>query len=197
MALYRHRLLGTYTGEEWSFGVYTEGSGSLAAAQTAWANGVTDFASVAYLGDLATTVAFVEITTVEIAPSTGKQLTGVSDPRSEVGTSATECLPYQCSPVVSFRTATLSRAGRGRIYAPSPGAGVLTDGRMTSTAAGNLADSAQAMLQALDTAGFTPVIYHRSSGTTTNITTIDVGDVIDTQRRRRNGLTEVRTSRTI
>lgn len=197
MALYRHRLMGTYTGEEWSFGVYTEGSGSLAAAQTAWANGVTDFASVAYLGNLAADVAFIEITTVEINPSTGKQLTGVSDPRSEVGTASGSSCPYQCSPVVSFRTATLSRAGRGRIYAPSPAVAALTAARLSSTAAGNLADSAQAMLQALDTAGFTPVIYHRSTGTTTNITTIDVGDVIDTQRRRRNQLTEVRTSRTI
>lgn len=189
--------MGTYTGEEWSFGVYTEGSGSLAAAQTAWANGVTDFASVAYLGNLAADVAFIEITTVEINPSTGKQLTGVSDPRSEVGTASGSSCPYQCSPVVSFRTATLSRAGRGRIYAPSPAVAALTAARLSSTAAGNLADSAQAMLQALDTAGFTPVIYHRSTGTTTNITTIDVGDVIDTQRRRRNQLTEVRTSRTI
>jgi len=197
VALYRHRLMGTLTGEEWSFGVYTNSSGSLAAAQTAWANGVTDFASVAYLGDLAPEVAFTEISTVEINPSTGKQLTGVTDPRSEVGTSAATSCPYQCSPVVSFRTATLSRAGRGRIYAAPPAVAVITDGRLTSTAAGNLADSAQAMLQALDTGGCTPVIYHRAAGTTTNITTIDVGDVVDTQRRRRNKLIEVRTSRTI
>jgi hypothetical protein len=197
MALYRHRLMGTYTGEEWSFGVYSSGSGSLAAAETAWANGVSDFFSVAYLADLATTVAATEISTVEINPSTGKQLTGVTDPRSDVGTATGSGCPNQCAPVVSFRTATLSRAGRGRIYAPSPAVSVLTDGRLTSTAAGHLADSAQAMLQALDTAGFTPVIYHRAAGTTTNITSIDVGDVIDTQRRRRNKLIEVRTSRTI
>jgi len=197
VALYRHRLIGTYTGEEWSFGVYSSGSASLAAAQTAWAAGVTAFASTAYLLTLADTCHFVEITTVEIDPSTGKQLTGTTDPRSEVGTATTESLPYQCSPCVSFRTATLSRAGRGRIYAPSPAAVALLDGRLTTAAAGHLADSAEGMLGALDSAGLQPVIYHRAAHSTTPIISLDVGDVIDTQRRRRNKLVEVRTSRTL
>lgn len=197
MALYRHRLLGTFTGEEWSFGVYSSGSASLAAAQTAWAAGVTAFASTAYLLTLATTVHFTEITTVEIDPSTGKQLTGTTDPRSEVGTAATTSLPYQCSPAVSFRTATLSRAGRGRIYAPSPAVVAVLDGRLTTAAAGTLADSAAAMLGELDSAGLQPVIYHRAAHSTTPIISIDVGNVIDTQRRRRNKLVEVRTSRTL
>lgn len=195
MALYRHRLEGTFPGEIWSFGVYSEGNVSVAAAQSAWTTGVGNFFSVAYLGDLATTTAATEASTVEIDPVTGRQLTGAADPRSEVGTSATESLPFQCAPVVSFRTATLSRAGRGRIYAPSPGAGTLTAGRLTATARGNLADSAEALLNALQAGSLTPVIYHRASGTTTNITSLDVGDVIDTQRRRRNQLTESRTSR--
>lgn len=197
MALYRHRLIGAFTGEEWSFGVYTNGSASLAAAQTAWAAGITALASVNYLLDLPATVSFTEITTVEIDPSTGKQLTGVSDPRSEIGTSADEALPYQCAPVVSWRTAILSRAGRGRIYAPSPAAGVLADGRMTSTARGHLADAAAGMMGALTAASLQPVIYHRAAHTTTNIISLDVGDVIDTQRRRRNKLIEARTSRSV
>jgi hypothetical protein len=41
------------------------------------------------------------------------------------------------------------------------------------------------------------VIYHRGLGTTSLVTSLDVGDVIDTQRRRRNKLIEARTSRPV
>lgn len=195
MALYRHRLIGTYPGESWSFGIHTSGNASLAAAQAAWTSGITAFFSVAYAATLCTDVNAIEATTVELNQATGKQLTGATDPRNDAGTNAGECLPFQCAPVVSLRTATLSRAGRGRFYAPSLAVDQVANGRMVAGAQTALANSALAMLQALDNAGQTPVIYHRTLGTVTNITSLDVGDVIDTQRRRRNKLIEARTSR--
>lgn len=195
MALYRHRLIGTYTGESWSFGIHTLGNASLAAAQSAWMSGLTAFFSVAYRATLCTDVAAIEATTVELNQTTGKQLTGLTDPRTDVGTNAGECLPFQCAPVVSLRTATLSRAGRGRFYAPSLAVDQVAAGRMVTGAQTALANSALALLQALEAAGQAPVIYHRTLGTTTPVTSLDVGDVIDTQRRRRNKLIEARTSR--
>lgn len=194
MALYRHRLEGTFPGEVWSFGIYTDSNLSVAASQSAWMTGITNFwaeATALFSADVAATRAV----TVELDPATGKQLTGAENTRADVGTSVAETLPFQCAPVVSLRTATLSRAGRGRFYAPSLAVDQVAGGRLLTAARDSLADAGLALVQGLTAAGGNVVIYHRSLGTTTPVTSLDVGDVIDTQRRRRNQLVEARTSR--
>lgn len=194
MALYRHRLEGTFPGEVWSFGLYTDSNLSLAAMHSQWTTGITNFWATAeelFCTDVETTRA----TTVELDPATGGQLTGAESTRADAGTSTSTCLPFQCAPVVTLRTSVLSRAGRGRFYAPSLAVDQVAAGRMTTAARDTLADAAEAMVQGLTSAGGTLVIYHRSTGTTTPVTSLDVGDVIDTQRRRRNKLVEARTSR--
>ena len=194
MALYKHRLEGTFPGEVWSFGLYTDSNLSVAASQSSWMTGITNFwAEVTAL--FCTDVTTTRAVTVELDPATGKQLTGAEDTRADAGTSEATCLPFQCAPVVSLRTATLSRAGRGRFYAPSLAVDQVAAGRMLTTARDSLADGALALVQGVTSAGGNVVIYHRASGTTTPVTSLDVGDVIDTQRRRRNKLIEARTSR--
>lgn len=195
MAVYRHTLLGTFPGEQWTFRIHSEGNLSLAAAQSAWAAGVTAFGSAAYLATLAPETEFVEITTAELDPATGGQLTKTSDPRSEVGTAAVASLPFQCSPVVSLRTQDASRRGRGRFYAPSPAVDAQAGGRLTAGAQTALADAAEGLINGLESTGLDAVLYSLTTFVRTPITSLDVGDVIDTQRRRRNKLIEQRTSR--
>ena len=196
MALYRHRLEGTFTGEVWSFGLYTDSTLSVAAAQSAFMTGISNFwseATALFAADVETTRAV----TVELDPATGRQLTGAENTRTDAGTSTAESLPYQCAPVISLRTATLSRAGRGRFYAPSLAVDQVAGGRMITAARDSLADAGLALTDGITAGGGNIVIYHRGSGTTTLVTSLDVGDVIDTQRRRRNQLVESRTSRPV
>jgi hypothetical protein len=53
------------------------------------------------------------------------------------------------------------------------------------------------MLNVLSISSATPVLYHRDLLTTTTIVTVDVGNVFDAQRRRRNKLVETRQSRPV
>jgi hypothetical protein len=166
MALYRHRVFGTFPGESWTFGVYSDSNLSVAAAQSAFITGITNFWSTA-TALFCTDVEAVRATTVEVDPATGRQLTGAEDTLALAGTSTATCLPFQCAR------------------------------RMLTTARDTLADAAEDLMQGITASGGNIVIYHRASGTTSLVTSLDVGDVIDTQRRRRNKLIEARTSRVL
>lgn len=195
MALYRHRISGTFPGESWSYGFYSEGPLSVSAAQSGLMTGLTNLYGGAYAATLCADVVATEASTVEIDQATGRQLTGASAIVNHPGTSTATCLPFQCAPVVTLRTAQLSRAGRGRFYAPSLAVDQVSMGRMTAAAQTALADGFEQLLGGLTAAGQRIVIYHRALHTLDTVVSLDVGDVIDTQRRRRNKLVEGRTSR--
>lgn len=193
MALFKHTLQGTFTGEVWSFGLHTTGSLTVSAAETAWATAVGGFWA-ATDSIFAAEVAATATTTAELDQATGKQLTRVETGSSLVGTATTASLPYQCAPAVSLRTNLATRAGRGRFYAPSLAVEFVAAGKMTSIAQTALLDGAVDMLNSLTASGLTAVLYGRTTHATQEVTRVDVGDVIDTQRRRRNKLVESRVS---
>jgi hypothetical protein len=124
---------------------------------------------------------------------TGKQVDQSIQSLALVGTDVNETLPPQVSVAVSTRTTLPTRAGRGRFYLPPFTVDTVDTFRLAATARGQVAAAAKGMLDHLNSDGFQPVIYHRFTGGTTNITAIDVGNVFDNQRRRRNQLEEVRT----
>jgi hypothetical protein len=111
-----------------------------------------------------------------------------------VGTGTDEPLPPQCAVVVSTRSLLPTRAGRGRFYLPSPVVTTVIDQRLDSAAQDDILHGAQAMLNHMRGLDFTPIVHHRFDPTVTEIVSIDVGDVFDTQRRRRNKLVETRVS---
>lgn len=193
MALFKHTLQGTFPGEVWSFGLHTSGNLTVSAAETAWATAVGGFwASAGLL--FANEVVATATTTAELDQATGKQLTRVETGSSLIGSAVSESLPYQCAPAVSFRTNLATRAGRGRFYAPSLAVEFVAGGKMTSAAQTALLAGAEDMVNSLTSAGLTTVLYGRTSHATQEVTRVDVGDVIDTQRRRRNKLVESRVS---
>lgn len=203
MTVFRHRATGTHTGgEQWTFGLYSEGTGTVDEAETAWDNGVTSFFT-SMGAAIPSTVSVLTTSTASIDETTGAQITRRELTNGSAGTGTAESLPYQVTPVVSLRTNLATRAGRGRFYAPSLGVDQISGGRLLTAARTALADAALAMLQDVMISGLVPVIFHRtaSSGTAqfsrTQIISLDVGDVLDTQRRRRNKLIESRESRTL
>lgn len=194
MALFRHQASGIVPGESWSFSLHTTGELSLAAAHTSW----TDSTGTAWTGGLdgvmAPDVVMTEVSTAELDVTTGGQTTRVIGDVSRPGVDAGSMLPFQCAPAVSFRTAFATRWGRGRLYLPPPAASVLSAGRLSEVAQDVILGAMQALFAGLQGDGLTPVIWSRTRLETTTIVSIDVGDVIDTQRRRRGSLIEERVS---
>lgn len=144
---------------------------------------------------------------VEVRDDATDGLIALSIQASTVPASGTgaPALPFQNAVVISLRTDTPGASGRGRLYWPALNAAVGTTGRMTTpTSAAMVADAKTYLMgMASDLATsfigitFTPAVRSRLTKTTPHITRIQVGNVIDTQRRRRDTLPESYSSATI
>lgn len=201
MGTYRAVVAGHEASESFNFSMTLfNAAGSVAGAAAAlhtaigllW-NGVAPPADS--IKQLVPTTSGIDLTSAtEIDPLTGKNMGQVQTSETLVGTDATGPLPPQCSIVVSLRTALFNKSGRGRFYLPVFGSDVLAAGRLPATAKTQVATAAQKMIQSLNGAGYQVVVYHRASKTHDAVTQVNVGDVYDTQRRRRNKLVEARTT---
>lgn len=194
MALYRHVAIGVFPGESWSFTLHTLGSADLATAQTTWSDAITALWTGKLDALVATDVELTEVTTASMDQATGKQISRLSDDVSLPGVAATATLPPQNAVAVSWRSDTATRAGRGRLYLPPFATGALAAGRLSGASVTDVVAAVKAMADVIVGAALQPVLYSRTKFTTTAITKFDVGDVVDTQRRRRDKLIEVRTS---
>lgn len=119
------------------------------------------------------------------------------------GGTTTSLLPPQNAVVVSTRTQQVGRKGRGRMFQPGPTINILTaqaNPTIGSTPRANIATAAVALLDDLTwaagigTAQTEPIVTGAPWVDYATITQVRVGSVVDTQRRRRNGLTEVVTT---
>lgn len=118
-------------------------------------------------------------------------------------------LPPQCSLVVTLLSdRPRGKASKGRMYLPGIAtmpAG--TTGKISAAQAGSIADNLKTFFDALAGDADIPgelILAAKSSGPLNAnpaqndyVETIRVGDVIDTQRRRRNGLSETYVSRVL
>lgn len=119
------------------------------------------------------------------------QSTGAS-----VAGSGTITLPPQCTLAVSLLTAIPGRRTRGRFYMPFL-TGTMTSSLKISTtiALNSRASSMRDMLNFCAAASGSlpdafPVVVSKAGSLVTPVTTVRVGDVVDTQRRRRDALVE-------
>lgn len=203
MGVYLNLLKGATAGEVWSFSVHTQkAGGTLAGASAAWAaaapvlwNGTGATDSIGQYCKSTTTA--TDASTAEIDVLTGRQLGRIDVVLTLAGSGTSESLPPQVSAACSLRTALATRRGRGRFYLPPFVTDTDTGGLLDATVQGVVSLACQKFLQSLVTATYVPIIWHRDTKTYDNVVTIDVGNVFDTQRRRRNKLVETRSSRTL
>lgn len=116
--------------------------------------------------------------------------------------------PPQCSLVATLLSdRPRGLASKGRMYLPGISATVTSNGKISSTDTNNIATNLKTFFDALT--GFVGlpdqlILAAKGTGALPALTaqndyveTIRVGDVIDTQRRRRNALSEVYTTKTL
>ena len=201
MPLYQHRFIGILaSGDQFSFSWWSETSltidsshgNAITWAETLW-NGQDTLPGYATL--CSADVSIQRITTGEISPLTGQQQTLRESNVDIPGTSTSNSLPADVAIVVSLRSPVANRTGRGRFYLPQPTTDALTAvGRLDETAQSTIVDALLAAWTQANAAGENPVIYSRTQRATREITSFNVGDLFDTQRRRENALTENRVS---
>lgn len=194
MALFRHTISGTFPGERWSFTYHTEGVLSVGDAEAANAAAITGaysngFATIT-TGNVVTTLS----ATASIDPLTDKQTTRAETVLSLSGTDIGEVLPAQCATAISIVTAQATRSGRGRFYLPPLAVSTVAAGRLSAGALTNLQTAFTNFFDVLETAGLQIVVRNRTLHQSTVVIDAKVGDVIDTQRRRRNKLVEAFTA---
>jgi len=183
----------------WSITMVSASSGSEAAANTAWANGWTAAWGVTAFAALFPTTTNLNYASTSTASADFKQTTKTVQTLNLVGTGTTS-LPYQVAEVVTWRTASATKWGRGRWYLPAMDTTVLaTGGFLLSTAAQTaIVDGLNAALTAW-VGELTFQVLHRKAtlsgpgaDTLTTITGGDVANKFVIQRRRADKLVPAR-----
>lgn len=111
--------------------------------------------------------------------------------------------PLTTAVVSSLRTGRAGRSYRGRLYWPALAVTLETaNARLADTNCVALAGEVATFLKAVGTAApgslnMGPVVVSQTLGVATKITSISVGDIPDTQRRRRDSLQEAYASATL
>jgi hypothetical protein len=206
MTFYRLTAKG-HTGvgsEVFSFTLHCENiSGTLAGAAAAWHtalgllwNGVASPADS--IKQLIPTVGGIDASVVDALNAlTGKNDSQQTTTEALVGTNVNAPLPPQDAVVVSLRTAKATKAGRGRFFLPPYAENEVGNGLLATLAAQQTSVAAQKMIQSLNGAGYQVQVFHRKTITADAVVSVDVGNVVGTQRRRRRKLIPVRQANTV
>lgn len=187
MTIFRHRVSGPGSaGDIWVSTLHSSGIASLGGAHAAWATFITAAIHSNLAGMWAATTHANQLVTDQLDDITWKNVAQTSSAIDIPGTSVGNAVSPDNCLVVGMRTTLPTRAGRGRMYLPSPSAThYAATGRFVSADMGTIAaDFATAL--SLMAGTVQPVIAHRASKTTTPIVRVTVGDIAGQQRRRSN-----------
>lgn len=206
-------------GETWTFGMrFSLGAGGSVTMTTAELQAVADGCAALnsnkflndYLLSMISAALHVTGVRVEQIGADGKlQSAAETLYGTPVAGSGTATRTIQTAVVATLnRGAQYGRHGRGRIYIPSLASPAQngtslrilgTGNNDVATAVNQLQLAIRGVFDDVDpgSAGFVPVVYSPTLNTTTRIENISVGDVFDTQRRRRDRWVEARASQDV
>ena len=195
MALFANRIEGILPlGTNWGFGWWAEADESLPTMLSALDAWVTAWFSGSVISSYDDAFEITRLSVALINQDPGRQIDLADDIVSIPGTGDGVPLPGDGAVCVTLRTATTARVGRGRFYIPAG----LVD---TVEAPGRIADAhVTAQMTELEDAWetyvstATPVIYSRTERDTRPITSFDIGNLFDTQRRREYKASKSRVS---
>lgn len=199
MPLYLHRFIGKCAaGDQFSYGWHANSIRSIddahAAAivwnQVVW-NGAT--AGNGWRDHVTADVSMLDVITVEKNVADGKQLAARETGQVIAGVAAGNAMPADVALVVSLKTALPQRTGRGRFYLPQPAVSAGTAlGRVSADTQNDVVAALAAAWAGYNTGVDKPVVYSPTFRVIRTVTTFNVGDLWDTQRRRENKVTELR-----
>lgn len=106
--------------------------------------------------------------------------------------------PNQCSVVVTLLTGAAGKSRRGRMYLPLNACSV-SNGKIGSADVALISTDITAWIHAINggAGGYQVAVASKTTAQIWPVTQIQIGDVYDTQRRRRNKIVEARTTTTI
>jgi hypothetical protein len=136
MPNYLHKAGGTLSGGfPWSIGMISTSSATESAAQTAWDAGIVAMWGLSAFNTLMPSGTVLTFTSTSTASAAFKQTTKTTTTHATAGAAA-QGMPFQTAMVVTWRTASATKWGRGRWYVPALGTGALaTAGYVLSTTA--------------------------------------------------------------
>lgn len=203
MALYRLTQRGHIGTEDfWDTTLHAEDTSGNAASilsvfatavTNLWTNPGTPADSIAQY--VSTDIGVDELTVDEIGDD-NKNIAQARGTLAIPGTSVNASLPPGNSVAVSTRTATPTRAGRGRFYLPPFVVTTVSGFRLDTTVRNHVAAAGQIYVQTVADGVLTGVvIWGQRFGTHGRVvTSVDCGNVFDSQRRRRDLMVEARIS---
>jgi len=103
--------------------------------------------------------------------------------------------PAQIAVSASLRTGRRGPAGRGRMFLPLSGAGI-TSGALTSANQTTIAQAVKAFIENVHAVGPVAAVVNPAVNTYSAVDRVQVGNLFDTQRRRRNGVVETYVTQT-
>lgn len=114
------------------------------------------------------------------------------------GTGSANGLPLQLACVLTLRSSTLSRQGRGRVYLPMTSTANIGAGHMWASAVvDQLVDDFALFLTTQNIGADHPVIVSRVGSAMHTVTSVDADYVPDTQRRRTRKLSSSRHAHSV
>jgi hypothetical protein len=187
MTIFRHRVIGPGSaGDQWVSTFHTSSVNDVVTLNLNWASAMTDFWDNTYGALCSPQTKISSFVTDQLDPLTGKNVLQSSAGANLVGTGGGKTVSPRSCMVVSLTSNLPTRAGRGRMFLPSPDSNAYAaTGEFTEAVAGAVSAAFVLLLRQMRFVS-DPVIYHRTTRGTTLVTGCKVGTVPGTQRRRTN-----------